>query len=43
MHVLAMSSGKNGYHSCPLVTSHNGPNTLPKMCTNSKKLLGENC
>ena len=43
MTVLAMSSGKKGYHSCPFVTSHNGPNTLPKMCTNSKKFLGENC
>ena len=36
-------AAENGYDSCQLVRSHNGPNMLPKMCTNSKKFLGANC
>ena len=36
-------AGENDYHSCQLVTSHNGPNPLPKTCTDSKKFIGANC
>ena len=31
-------TGENENHTCPHVWSHDGPNPLPKMCTNSKKV-----
>ena len=34
--------GENDYYSCPLVTSHEGPNPQPKMYTHLKKFLGSN-
>ena len=39
---LRCQAGENGYHSCQLVTSHNGPNTH-KIVYKFEKDVSANC